>query len=262
MPIIVCLGLFTNKMPPHKCSHLDTYLPTIHPSTSWYTAAHTRQPHSMLTRGPFIFSQNSGARRGNYIYQSKHLCLWGGRWEKRGTLQTLQSVILMQNSHLLYYILDCRAVIWTCEGHASPGFKVEGQNSEFPPIWTNLGKKIGTQMLSGQNFPNSGPLCWDINGSSPSGFLTYIQGFQWTMHWDITAWNCLGEFCCCFIVHCCIVICGQLDPTDRLPFFFLNLKMISNTVPFRPSVQLHITMTVNWTNEGFCHGHRPPWTLD
>jgi hypothetical protein len=35
-------------------------------------------------------------------------------------------------------------------------------------IWA---KKIGTLMLSGQKHPKFGPVCPDINGSLPSGFL-------------------------------------------------------------------------------------------
>ena len=32
------------------------------------------------------------------------------------------------------------------------------------------------------------------------------SGAQWTTHWDIGAWNHIREFCCCFIIHCCIII--------------------------------------------------------
>jgi len=52
-----------------------------------------------------------------------------------------------------------------------------GANFEFSPIRTNLERqKFGTLMLSGQNLSKSGSLCPDINGSLPSGFLTYIRG--------------------------------------------------------------------------------------
>ena len=37
-------------------------------------------------------------------------------------------------------------------------------------------KNFGTLILSGQNLTKSGSLCPDINGSLPSGFLTYIRG--------------------------------------------------------------------------------------
>jgi hypothetical protein len=50
------------------------------------------------------------------------------------------------------------------------------QNRDFFSYSDN--QKIGTLMLSGQNLTKYayGSLCPDINGSLPSGFLTYIRG--------------------------------------------------------------------------------------
>jgi len=92
------------------------------------------------------------------------------------------------------------------------------------------------------------------------------MGLIFTLVMKLAVWDCAGfkqQIMGVWITKYSAVVCNHIVNTNQISQLYTQCHTCTatGTVPFQPSVQSCVTITVNWTNAGFCE-HLIRWIFE